>query len=347
MRWRFLAASVCATEIRFHEADDRDQNRRQIRGRADQDRVEKPGSVSGGRLWGTAPTILPPRLDPSQAGHTPRRSSPPRQGPVRPLSAMSAMPPTGVPRRSKRGFRPVRTQNRNRGRATPIARVIQLINLPGWRTRSTPAPPAMCGPMRGTPRMCFSWLVAIRMPEAVMNPAITGWLRKVGNEAQPKDTHQHQKSTDRQARVSAATHSPPPSSATCPIADRCHERDHGHRPDGQRPTCSEDRHRGQSARWRRRALPRRQTGQQGIGQRLRDQHDRHDHRRDHDRLPSALPGCKCGPNRGSEDSGEDFRCMGRVFQKKGWAERTRSTHRSSRMGRVRNKGWGLLFGRAG
>jgi hypothetical protein len=27
--------------------------------------------------------------------------------------------------------------------------------------------------------MCLSWLTAIRMPEAVMKPAMTGWLRKL------------------------------------------------------------------------------------------------------------------------------------------------------------------------
>ena len=27
--------------------------------------------------------------------------------------------------------------------------------------------------------MCFSWLVAMMIPDAVMNPEITGWLRKL------------------------------------------------------------------------------------------------------------------------------------------------------------------------
>lgn len=27
--------------------------------------------------------------------------------------------------------------------------------------------------------MCFNWLIAIKIPEAVTNPEITGWLRKL------------------------------------------------------------------------------------------------------------------------------------------------------------------------
>jgi hypothetical protein len=59
-------------------------------------------------------------------------------------------------------------------------------------------------PSAGTPRTCLSWLAAIRMPEAVMKPAITGWLRKFARNPSLKTPSTTRKPPDRKASVSAA-----------------------------------------------------------------------------------------------------------------------------------------------
>ncbi len=53
--------------------------------------------------------------------------------------------------------------------------------------------------------MCFNWLVAIRMPEAVMNPAITGWLRKFARNPSRNAPIASSTRPDRNARVIAAS----------------------------------------------------------------------------------------------------------------------------------------------
>ena len=70
------------------------------------------------------------------------------------------------------GFRPLRTQNRNSVAGMPIASVQGLI-----ASIAAARPPSIAGqlsPPAVTPRMCRSWLVAIRMPLAVMKPLMTG-----------------------------------------------------------------------------------------------------------------------------------------------------------------------------
>src|SRR3546814_7412376 len=71
------------------------------------------------------------------------------------------------------GLRPLRTQNRNRVAGMPIANVGRLI-----ASIAEASPPSICGqvsPPAETPRICFTWLVAIRIPMEVIKPLISGW----------------------------------------------------------------------------------------------------------------------------------------------------------------------------
>ena len=78
--------------------------------------------------------------------------------------------------RRSSGRSPRRTQNRKAVAATPMQAVTGLT----WgRPRTSDA--IICGrvwPPAPMPRTWPSWLVAIRMPDAVMKPAITGCDRK-------------------------------------------------------------------------------------------------------------------------------------------------------------------------
>ena len=59
-------------------------------------------------------------------------------------------------------------------------------------------------PPAGTPRMCLTWLVAIKSPEAVMKPAITGWLRKLAMKPSRRRPRAISMIPDSSASVSAA-----------------------------------------------------------------------------------------------------------------------------------------------
>jgi hypothetical protein len=49
------------------------------------------------------------------------------------------------------------------------------------------------------PRMCLAWLKAIRIPDAVMKPAMTGVAEEIGEKAQFQQAH-GQKDAARQDR---------------------------------------------------------------------------------------------------------------------------------------------------
>ena len=118
-----------------------------------------------------------------------------------------------VPSRFKRGFRFPRTQNRKPAAPRPIITVTQLI--PSRCAKSDASISGRVWPWALTPRMCLSWLVAIRIPEAVIKPAITGWLRKFARNPRRSTPSRTKNPPDRNARVSAATAYPAvPCSAT-------------------------------------------------------------------------------------------------------------------------------------
>ena len=67
--------------------------------------------------------------------------------------------------------------------------------------------------------MCLSWLIAIRMPDAVMNPEITGWLRKFARKPSRNTDIAIRTMPDRNASVIAAIrYSGVPEAAIWPTA---------------------------------------------------------------------------------------------------------------------------------
>ena len=167
IRWRRLAASVCATETLstkpMTEISSAGTHSCAIRSRS----VE--GKAKGGRPCGIAPTRFTPRSPRSNAIAARMVTATAATGPA--LATISAAW-SFRPIRISRGFRPLRTQNRNSVAGTPIASVHGLI----W-SKADASPPSMAGqvsPPALTPRICLSWLVAMRIPLAVMNPLITG-----------------------------------------------------------------------------------------------------------------------------------------------------------------------------
>ena len=148
-----------------------------------------------------------------------------------------------------------------------------------------------------------SWPAAIWMPEAVMKPEMTGWLRKFARNPSRSSPMATSSSPEIMASAMAAPrYSGVPWDASCADGGRGHQAGHRHRADRQRARGAEDRIEHQR---RHRGIEpdlRRQPGQQRIGQRLRDQHDRDDHR--HDQVVGErLARCIAPPSPGSGDSG--------------------------------------------
>ena len=132
------------------------------------------------------------------------------------LAAMSAA--RGVkPSLTSDGFRPLRTQNRNRVAGIPMASVHGLI-----MSIAAASPPSISGqlsPPADTPRICFSWLVAIRMPLAVMKPLMTGCDSRLARNPSRRNPSTASITPDKAARVIAASrYSAVPCAATAPAA---------------------------------------------------------------------------------------------------------------------------------
>ena len=70
--------------------------------------------------------------------------------------------------RSSAGFAPLRTQNRNSVAGMPTASVQTFVSP--IEAASEPSISGQLSPPAWMPRICFNWLVAIRMPDAVMKP---------------------------------------------------------------------------------------------------------------------------------------------------------------------------------
>ena len=167
IRWRRLAASVCATDTLstkpMIEISSAGTHSCAIRSGL----VE--GRANGGNPCGIAPTRLTPRAPRSSASAATMVAATAATGPaLATISAACCVRPS----RTSSGFNPLRTQNRNSVAGSPIASVQGLI----W-SMAAAIPPSMAGqvsPPALTPNMCLSWLVAIRIPLAVMKPLMTG-----------------------------------------------------------------------------------------------------------------------------------------------------------------------------
>ena len=212
MRWRFFAARVCATEIDSTKPmiEIRRAGTKSLPIRSN----ERSGLVKGGRLCGTSPTHLTPQLSRRNRATKAVVTTTAATGPAL-VSTSASFGGTPLDRRS--GLRPLRTQNRNAVAATPIKSVIKF-SLVKFSNRLS----NICGsewPEIEMPRIWPIWLDAIRTPEAVIKPAITGWDRKFA--IQPNRSRPRPKSMtpERNASVSAAVAYPmSPDWATLPIA---------------------------------------------------------------------------------------------------------------------------------
>ena len=167
MRCRRLAASVCATETLstkpITEISRAGTHSRAIRSGS----VE--GNANGGRPCGIAPTRSTPRALRSKDSAARMVTTTAITGPA--LATISAARGCS-PSETSAGFNPLRTQNRKAVADSPIASVQGLI-VSNARAR-LPSIAGQVSPPAVTPRMCRSWLVAISIPLAVMNPLITG-----------------------------------------------------------------------------------------------------------------------------------------------------------------------------
>jgi hypothetical protein len=108
-----------------------------------------------------------------------------------------------TPREIRKGFSPLRTQNRNPVAPRPMVSVIGFTSGMCWFRVSRIS--GRVWPWASMPRMCLNWLTAIRMPDAVMKPAMTGWQRKLARKpsfSRPMVSRMPPEST---ASVSAAT----------------------------------------------------------------------------------------------------------------------------------------------
>jgi hypothetical protein len=170
--------------------------------------------VKGGSPCGTLPTMATPRSwspSPQTASVVTATAA---TGPA--LARMSAS--RGFrPARIRSGFSPFRTQNRKAIAAAPIASVIGFV-APMFAQRLS-AISTSVWPPPGIPRTWRSWLAAIRMPEAVMKPAITGWLRKFAMKPSRNTPISTSMRPDRKAStMAAAAYSAVPCSARFPTA---------------------------------------------------------------------------------------------------------------------------------
>ena len=122
-----------------------------------------------------------------------------------------------IPVDSSSGISPLRTQNRNAVALAPRASVIQLVSPRCSNSEAINfgkvAPPAEM------PRIWLNWLMAMRIPEAVMKPATTGWERKLARKPSRKTPSKIRNTPERKARVMAArSSSGDPGAARLPIA---------------------------------------------------------------------------------------------------------------------------------
>ncbi|MNL14417.1 hypothetical protein D3C87_1353540 [compost metagenome] len=116
---------------------------------------------------------------------------------------------------------------------------------------------------------------------------------EIGDKAQPEQAHGHEENARKRGQHDGCAGIIGSALGRNASDGGCrHQRDHGHRPDSQRARGAEDRIGYQRQNGRVEADFGRQPGQQRIGERLRDQHDGHDHRGDEvagQRLPVVAP----------------------------------------------------------
>ena len=107
-----------------------------------------------------------------------------------------------MPRAARKGFRPLRTQNRKAVAAAPITTVGQFVAP--MLAASEDSRSGRVSPSALMPRMYFTWLAAIRMPDAVMKPEMTGCDRKLAMKPRRKMPMASNMAPERKASTTAA-----------------------------------------------------------------------------------------------------------------------------------------------
>ena len=157
---------------RLHVADDRDQQRGDEDLRPER-RIERRQGDPGQALRDLADDADAARGEPEAPDRQGRRDDGHGGADLREDVRGRAR---RAPRRRRRGLRPPRTQKRKASDARPIAAVCGLMSPRLGTIESTRS--TKVSPSRWMPRTGASWPAAIWRPDAVMNPEMTGWLRK-------------------------------------------------------------------------------------------------------------------------------------------------------------------------
>ncbi len=138
---------------------------------------------------------------------------------IGPALAINSAGRADRPIRMSSGFRPLRTQNRNSVDSTPITSVGMLVSpilATSVRTSS-----GIASPEAEMPKIDLSWLVAMMMPEAVMNPETTGCDRRLARKPSFRKPIRTRMRPDSSASTSvAAMNSALPGAATLLAAVR-------------------------------------------------------------------------------------------------------------------------------
>ncbi len=158
------------------------------------------GRPRGGKPVGTSPTTFTPAPGKFSSQVTKVVPTIAKTGPTRAIVAAS--PGSNPSLDTSTRAMPLRTQNRKDSAATPMISVGQFKF--GSSCQIEVSTSGKVCPCAVTPRICFSWLAAIRMPEAVMNPAITGCDRKFATTPNRKMPMPSKIRPDSSARTAAA-----------------------------------------------------------------------------------------------------------------------------------------------
>ena len=105
------------------------------------------------------------------------------------------------PAEMSKGFKPLRTQNKNTVAAMPTTKVSRC-RFEAWCASEFNNSTKLC-PSAFTPMMVFNWLSAINKPEAEMKPEMTGWLKKLAKKPKRSKPMSNNMPPDKNAKVMA------------------------------------------------------------------------------------------------------------------------------------------------
>jgi hypothetical protein len=277
MRWRFLAASVWATET--------DSTKPMIEIRT-AGPISSPTDRARRTAWSAAAGPAARRRQSDACGFTEKAQAmkvvTTTAPPARPWQHVGQLA-ASCPVDSSSGFSPLRTQNRKAVALTPIKRdPVDLAQMLEQRLQHSSAG---CGRRRKRREHVRSWLGddhARGGDEAGDHRMARGnWRESPAGRPRAGSGSARQEGQ----RDAASSSSGDPARRCCRSRRRSSARPPPRAPRPAPGWCRRSR-RARSARSRRRSRFRRQAGQQRIGQRLRDQHDGDDHGRNRS-LPSA------------------------------------------------------------